>query len=344
LRGRSEPIIYGEDGREELFEVDDEALRATVEQSLVTLVPKEWVRFDRGQVQISAPSQAELAGVCPGERFAKQPAAALCSGVLVDWDLVLTAEHCVHAVALEDLVVVFGYFYDSAGHLQLAPEDVFEPSKVLVEERVSREGSTVLDYAWLKLDRPVQWPRRPVAIRGTDADVVPGMPIVSAGTSGGLPIKVDRGASIRSYVASGEREHFIASSDTARGGSGGAALDSDLVLLGVLFAGGTDLRVSSDCLLSNHADEPDGSERYVFAHRALTGLCDEKPKASSLCREGCGDPCEALPLPEAPRGCALIRANDASDAALGFALLAWMRRRRASAISLRGGAKRSPRC
>src|SRR5689334_11060014 len=109
------PIVYGGDDRREFFETHDSNARARMSRSMVALVPKAWAsKLGRGEAA-SIPSYGSVDELCDGERFANQPAAAFCSGVLVDWDLVLTAAHCIRRFALGDFKIVFGYYYTSLG-------------------------------------------------------------------------------------------------------------------------------------------------------------------------------------------------------------------------------------
>src|SRR6185369_12437259 len=84
-------IVYGTDDRQEFFEVTATAERARIARSLVALVPKASLVRTAAGVIADRPTWGERDGLCPGERFSEQPAAAFCTGVLVDWDLVLTA-------------------------------------------------------------------------------------------------------------------------------------------------------------------------------------------------------------------------------------------------------------
>src|SRR5437868_7000676 len=79
-------IVYGSDDRKEYFAVADPAARATMSESMVAVVSKSSVRSSEKGFAIDAPSWKALDDLCPGEPFADQPAAAFCTGVLVDWD------------------------------------------------------------------------------------------------------------------------------------------------------------------------------------------------------------------------------------------------------------------
>jgi hypothetical protein len=114
-------IVYGTDDRKEYFEVTDEGTLATMSQATVALVSKTWVGPQSGPFAATTPSWGDLDGPCPGERFADQPAAAFCTGVLVDWDLVLTAGHCARATTVNDMAAVFDYFYTRPGVLGVGP-------------------------------------------------------------------------------------------------------------------------------------------------------------------------------------------------------------------------------
>ena len=107
-----------------------------------------------------------------GEPFADEDAAAFCSGVLVDWDLVLTAGHCVHLLALQDFWVVFRLRLRFPGHIAASDTDLATPIAV-VSEALDPEGvEPRLDYAWI--GSPTRWrrpavphpPALPRAVRG----------------------------------------------------------------------------------------------------------------------------------------------------------------------------------
>lgn len=304
---RRVPILYGHDDRQELFEVADGPRRARVELSVVALLRKEWVVEHDGGVEVTAPTRTELAGVCEDERFADQPAAAVCSGVLVDWDLILTASHCVRGYALNDLVVAFGYFNEAHGVLALQSQDLFEPVEIIAESIEQQNGRAVLDYAFVRLDRATRLPREPAPIRMSIDSAEIGDRLISAGASEGIPIKVDAGALIR-QVRIAERDHFVADTDTAKGGSGGAAFDAELALLGVLFGGGEDLIEDGACLRTNRVSSDRAEERFAYAARAVDELCQQRPDESSLCRAACGDPCRALEPFRGAAGCSVTTA------------------------------------
>src|SRR5690348_6924253 len=101
---QSAALIYGNDDRVDYFEVSDTEQQARMASVMVALIPKASVNRAGSGLALSAaiPTWGAAAGLCSGTRFADQPAAALCTGILVDQDLVLTADHCVRVLPLTD--------------------------------------------------------------------------------------------------------------------------------------------------------------------------------------------------------------------------------------------------
>jgi hypothetical protein len=260
----------------------------------------------------------QAAGLCPGERFADQPAAAFCSAVLVDWDLVLTAGHCVRVLGLDGFAVVFGYAYAAPGALSLAgAPDVRRPVEIVSEALDPAGASPRLDYAWLRLDRPVAFPRHPAPVHVRPPALAAGDPILFIGSDSGVPMKVDDGGEVRDPRATAS-DYFVADTDTSGGASGGGAFDDGLALTGILARGGPDyVTTAAGCQATVQA--PDGSsanEQLTYAHRAVEGLCRDRPEASSLCRADCSDTCAALPRAAddgAAAGCAIAPRSPADS-------------------------------
>lgn len=339
----SASLVTGADDRVEYFDVADPTARGRISESMVALVPRAFLaRMGAGYV-LTAQSWGQAEGLCPGERFADQPAAAFCTGVLVDWDLVLTAGHCVRLFALEDFAIVFGFYYGSAG--TLAFNDVREAREVrdpiaIVSEALDPAGAEPrLDYAWLRLDRAVAPPRQPAPLYVRPHPLAAGDPIISIGCGGGVPLKLDAGGVVRDARAA-VADYFLADTDTSHGSSGGGAFDQALSLVGVFARGGADTVITAEGCFETIV-QPDGTateEQFSYVHRAVEGLCRDAPLGSSLCRSDCGDPCAALPPPPAgDGGCAVAAGNDRASgpglsiAPIGIWLLFWRARRAAPA-------------
>jgi hypothetical protein len=298
-------VVYGTDDRVDYFQLSAPEDRALMAAASVALVTKDMLDATGGDLS-KAPSWGETDSLCPGEPFAEQPAAAFCSGVLVDWDLVLTADHCTRLYALNDMKVVFDYYNSAPGQLAATPQSVHSIAEI-VNEELDPEGTVPrLDYAWLRLSEPVRSPRQPVPIYTGAVPVQVGDPVVSVGTPGGVPMKWDAGGTVQDD-RSQYGDYFIADADNSAGSSGGGAFDASLTLTGITARGGTDFtHTAGDCSTTVH--QPDGqaaAEQFTYAPAALEGLCGSADGAkSSLCRADCGSRCSALPPPPvSPSGC-----------------------------------------
>ena len=94
----SSPVVYGTDSRLEFFEAPSEELRRLAGASSLAVLRRSSLDGSGPDgVRVVAPSAGEAHGLCETERFVEQPAAAVCSSVLVDDDLLLLAGHCIES-------------------------------------------------------------------------------------------------------------------------------------------------------------------------------------------------------------------------------------------------------
>jgi hypothetical protein len=288
------PVVYGADDRVELFQVA-EPLREAVAASTVALIPRSAVGRDAtGRVTITAPTLGEAQNLCAGERFSDQPAAAFCSGVLVDDDVVLTAGHCTRVFALQDFVAVLGYGFTAPDQLEAAPDDVIDVREILSERLDPRGATPRLDFAWLRLARRAPARRRPAALRMDRAPLAAATPLVVAGAVNGAPLKVDAAGRVADPRAD-QLDYFISDTDTSHGASGAPAFDAAGAVAGLLARGDDDLETSATgCRTTVHHPTSAANEQYTYAWRAVEALCADAPEASSICRADCGSPCQAL--------------------------------------------------
>jgi hypothetical protein len=335
-------IVYGADDRVDYFGLTDESARALVAASVVALVPSEVIQSTGGALA-GASTWGDRAGLCAGEPFLDQPAAAFCSGVLVDWDLVLTAGHCTRLYAIQDFRVVFGYYFEEPGQLATTASDIV-PIAEIVAEQLDPEGTEPrLDYAWLRLERPVRAPRQPALIHRAPPVLEPGDPVIVVGAPGGVPLKWDAGGHAQDIRAAWG-DYFTVDADTSGGSSGGGAFDHDLGLLGIVARGGTDFFTTPEgCQATFHeADAARTAEQFTYAFRAVSALCASAGPTTSICRPDCGSPCQALPFVEPPGGgCSIApRGSDSVWRSIWLSLLValpGLRRRRRDLIACRYG-------
>jgi trypsin-like peptidase len=335
---RREPIVYGSDGRAEYFDVGDPTLRERMARSIVALVPNEWLDAATGTLAASAPTWQEADAICPDELYASQPSVAFCSGVLVDWDLVLTAGHCMRLLAPADYRVVFGYHYLQPGTLALQPGGLATPVEI-VDEALDPAGTDPrFDHAWLRLASPVPAPYAPVPVYRAPPPVRSGDPVKTIGAPHGMPLKADATGVVAD--PRGFSDYFLAKTDTSGGWSGGGAFDAQHALIGILSRGADDLTAApaDGCAREARAGDADpGQEQFTYAFAALRSLCAKEP-SRSLCRADCSEPCMATPPPTASgdeggsSGCAISpgrpdrRAGPALAVLLGACLRRFRRR------------------
>lgn len=316
VRADGEKTIYGADGRRDFHEVTDPAERAAMGPA-VSLFRATSLKRDGDLYRIGGrPFGHESRGICPGERFFEQRAAAFCSGTLIAPDLVLTAGHCMGeknkpASRCEAVRFVFGFSVGRAGDSPSAAEagDVYSCSEVKIYA-TGKNG----DYAVIKLDRPVAG-RRPAEL-AMAAPPAAGTAIFTVGGPYGLPLKVVDGAEVR--FLSEKKAFFGTSLDTSGGNSGGgifrasdgalvgvhtASWDPDLVEIALPAGHGLpadDARVKSGkCKTIAALGQDDGNGKKGYALSAIPGLrallSGEGDKAVDM------PPVEEIPARAAPQ-------------------------------------------
>ncbi len=268
----SRPIIYGDDGRRELFEVSDQEWVTDFARARVAaLVPHRRISITSDGVVLSASAAVESQALCEGVQFREQPALAQCSAVLVTDELVLTAGHCARLCAQSR--IVFGLYYDEPGVLHpIQEDDLFDCIDVVTDVRDQRG----VDYAWLRIDRPrglVDAPWRP------SPDLQEGLTLL--GFPGGVPMKVEQQGAVADIAG----PVFLTNHDAFAGHSGGPLLDDEVRIVGVFGGGAPDLVETSDGCFRPRVTNHEGIERSTNMAAAVEGLCSASP-CEGLCARG----------------------------------------------------------
>ena len=289
---RAEPVIYGEDDRQELYELNPVERQATIRGSVAALMWAHRITYaEGGSVLLRANSLEETLGLCRGERFGEQAAAAHCSATLIDDDLVLTAGHCLGTSAADaenrcpGILVVFDYHMTSQEELALdSDQSVYACRRVVHHEKTSTD-ETFTDLAVIQLDRPATPARQPVTLSPTRPRS--GDTILAAAHGAGLPLKVEPEASIASIADAAD--FFIAGTDSFGGGSGGSLFNTALELIGHQVRGLPDWILDGECTRPAEGDEP--SEEHQLVSTSITALCDSGWPSTRLCDNAatCGD-------------------------------------------------------
>jgi MYXO-CTERM domain-containing protein len=302
--------VNGADDRLEYFELTEQAQRSALEQFTVALMTDDTADAVVNGHAATLPTWSALNRLCAGEPFDDQPAAAFCSGVLVDRDLVLTSGHCANVIPIQRLRVGFDYYYRDVGDIALTEDDIYEVERVVLAQRDTEmlyDAAERLDYAWLQLKERARSPHRPAPIYARRSGAIPDARVISIGAGGGVPMKLDAGGHVQSVRADYD-DYFVADTDTSQGSSGGGIFDSNLALLGNLARGAPDFELTEeDCYVTRIGSDPSGAqEQFTYAHRAVEALC-ATGSDSVLCDPMCPEPCDAGGLDPGDAGA------DASD-------------------------------
>ena len=286
LRENAEALVFGEDDRVDYYEVEDEAWRAIMRESIAAVVLTDSIdASDPEDIRLDSESLQSRAALCDGEPFITQPSAAGCTAILVADDLAFL-DGCLFQAGLRQTSLVFGYFYTGPDTLgTITSHDVYEVlDEWPVPNRAEGAGYVV------RLDRAVDERRRPV----TWAEQVPaiGEPLLVIGHSLGTPLKFDAGGEMRSISeysgAWGVSSEIFGSVYTDWFGFGHAVFNRDGELVATVStsqSSGRDAVVwdrEAECGRLEYADEDDAGSPGEYAHdhgarpvkSFLNGICN----------------------------------------------------------------------
>ena len=352
------PLIHGSDDRRDLYAVEDIEIRSLALSSTVALMPEGSVTSTAaGSLAFGSKTLTDVFDLCDSEPFVWQPSLANCSGVLLDDDLVVTAAHCVTFLPCQNQLWIFGYaILNEGARPQLDEDALYRCRAVPVREYGPTRDGRRLDFAVVQLDRPVSSHRRAPTI--TNQPMPTGERAIVIGYPSGLPVKVDRGATILD-AREAEADYLGLASDTFIGSSGSGVFNRQNELVAIVVRGGEDYEYSpeSHCYVSRRIAEGQAlgnGEHASYVGPAVTSLCESGWASNRLCHRSsaCGDaqcsvdehtgPCQsdcpaiasaARVAPQGGGGCAVAQNRPPSGrwALLVCAGLARRRRRRGRA-------------
>lgn len=281
---RTSPVVYGEDDRLDFHESQSELWRDLVKHSIVALVPED--RIDEGDpenIVLGGELLGPSFGLCDDQRFFEQQRAATCSGTLIEEDLVLTAGHCVDNLSqCRERRFVFNYYEQEPGVLApVTADEVYRCDSI-----AARINNNLVDYAVIKLDRPVSQDKRPAPVRRRDDALARGEEVTLIGFPSGIPAKIASGGFVVTPRAD-TLDYFEASVDAFGGNSGSGVFDNQGQLVGILVRGEQDYTSRNGCsvvnVLGNQRSEEEGAEDITYAARAVEALCSMDWPSESLC-------------------------------------------------------------
>lgn len=243
-------VIYGEDDRLDLFQVQQKSLIDLADSTMALIQQSDLTDDGSGRTKIRTTKFANSyrLPLCPNERFREQETAAFCSGFLVAPNLVATAGHCVQSQGSSNsdcatTRFVFGFNMKSESDVptSVATGEIYKCRRI-VAHKLDNMGA---DYALIELDRPVV-NHAPLRIRREGAPG-PNELMTVIGHPSGLPTKVSGNAQVRKVLST----HFVTNLDTYGGNSGSAVFNSITgEVEGILVRGEADFVVQGNCMAS----------------------------------------------------------------------------------------------
>lgn len=302
VSSRREPNIFGTDDRTEWYAHPDRSAKALARASTMAVIPTERVDASDPENVIIADRGAhtEVHMLCAGQAFGDQPVSARCSATLVAPNVAISAGHCFDGMDdCANSAFVFDWLYDAPGSFpSLTIDDVYYCSSV---GAVMNVGDN--DYAVLTLDRPVEGPRRPAAVRYAVAPLAYDDPVIVIGHPAGLPMKIDSGGRV---VADGPI-FFETTADTFSGNSGSGVFLPDGTVVGIHVRGPDDFVDSGGCNVVNELDDnptrtTGGDATHVaLAIRAFCAAGNVSPicgETDTICQGTCACPADSICLTE----------------------------------------------
>lgn len=229
-------VIYGEDNRTEVAN-SPVKYQQWAGSTLVQISPDEW----DASFNYTSKTYGEEFSLCSGERFEDQLSVGRCSGFLVAPDVVVTAGHCMQSQNDCDR---FKWVLDFKDNAQKTSSDKIYGCQEIIKQAL--DSNSELDYAVIKLDRPVTGRK---FFRTRTSGVVPvSTNLVLIGYPSGISAKVADGAQVRT---NDDTHFFKTNTDSFGGNSGSAVINAATgVVEGILVRGDEDFDI---------VDGPDGN-------------------------------------------------------------------------------------
>lgn len=213
---------WGKDERKDYFEIEDERVRKNARCVAALCFEKSLLPQKGNLAELKVKNYRKAFNLSANEPFQRQPIAAgrLCTGFLVEEDIIATAGHFADESNVTDLRIIFDYRMEApdAPVIRTAENNIYKGVKIIsrVKRSLSDGGS---DWALVKLDREVEGQTTVMLSAGP---AVPGQSIYVLGHPCGLPLKYAPGASVH-YI---ENAYFGADLDIYSGNSGSPVFDS----------------------------------------------------------------------------------------------------------------------
>lgn len=229
LRGR-----WGEDERVDYWKIEDDTVRKNTDCVAAICMRNNLIHLNDKKSILKIKKFGKTFNLCENEPFRFQPIAAgpLCTGFLVEEDLIATAAHFANEKNVTNLRIVFGFRKEeekSPPNVRISRDDIYKGIKIVA--RVYEPRGNKEDWALVQLDRKVK--NRHIARLYKD-EVTCGQPVYLIGHPLGLPLKYADGA----WACEVNDTYFGTHLDVYSGNSGSPVFKADThEVIGVLARG-----------------------------------------------------------------------------------------------------------
>jgi V8-like Glu-specific endopeptidase len=226
--------IWYEDHRMDYFGITDEKVRKNADSVAAVIFPEALIEEKNSMSRINVKNYGEVFNLWEGEKFRDQPIAAgkICTGFLVEKDVIATAAHIAKKSNVENLRFVFGYRMLSPKMpvTRVPGKDIYKGTKIKAHVLNRSDGT---DYALVQLDRQVEG--RDV-LKLSPAEISRTQDIYILGHPCGLPLKYSPGAKVRQF----NENFFAADLDVYMRNSGSPVFSMEThEVIGMLVRGDT---------------------------------------------------------------------------------------------------------
>jgi V8-like Glu-specific endopeptidase len=214
--------IWGKDKRQDFYEIEDDRIKKNTGCIAAILFKDSLIESGKEFSMVKVKNYGKTFNLSEYESYHDQYVVSgrVCTGFLVEEDIVVTAGHCANNSYVTDLYFVFGFRMQdpTTPVLQIPKNNIYKGVKIVhtAYDR-KRIGS---DWSFVQLDRKVEGQTRAVLSK---KDIFSGQPVYVIGHPMGLPLKYAPGANVRDV----SDDSFGANLDIYMGNDGSPVISSD---------------------------------------------------------------------------------------------------------------------
>jgi hypothetical protein len=240
---KKQQILYGNSFSKDFFEIDNPQILDDAD-SVVAMINSSQIQDNNdGTSYLETKKFGEAYDLCSDEKYREQPITALCSGVIVDSDVIATTGHCIDSENVSNTVFIFGFKINNImeTNIVINNSDIYKGQRIIGRELES--GGPGPDWSLVQLDRKVE--NHKVARIRTKGKISDNTNVHVIGHPCGLPLKLGDNAIIKD---NNKDSYFVANLDAFGGNPGSPVFNSDThEVEGILAYGETDFIFVGNC-------------------------------------------------------------------------------------------------